>query len=1148
MVPTSFRIPSSRLVKWPLLAVISCLCGSLDPAWVCGQRTNLAPEALAFFEDRVQQLAEATRRDLESVTLENWQEKQRQWRSELRSMLGFPQDLQRTEMHPTWVGSIELDGVSVDRLHYQSRPGLYVTANLYRPTGEPPEAGWPAVLYVCGHARVTDHGKLLGNKTNYQHHGLWLARHGVVCLTIDTTQLGEFHGEHHGTYKLGRWDWISQGFTPAGVETWNTIRGIDLLCALPYVDRKRIGITGRSGGGAYSWFAAALDDRIRVAVPVAGITDLEDHVLGGCVEGHCDCMYFENYFGWDYAKLAALLAPRALLLENSDSDSIFPLSGVLRIDAQLRDLYERLDASNNYGLVITPGPHQDTQELRVPAFRWLLKHLTDQDVSVDQPAKKEIEPSQLAVFVHELPADQQVDSVGANFAPVASKSQDVQGDWQSVWLPKLVDRGVLRMPQDVEFVEWLHSDLQQGVASLLREAEADSLHILQWSPDSGNSAEDESPPLLHLWLSEDRIHPQMTVSELDALMDSPSIRQRIESFPGRRHYFVRWRGAAWHSGGWSQGNASVKARNQLVRRFYLLGQTPEQQALADFLASLKWIAENNQRAVELAGTGREALLICLAAALASDWSLVDVRAIHLDAYPTDAQLAACLPGVLQIFRLDDLKQLVTSRYSVHNTELAPLSTELLVDSAPEPQQATGMRIVEVGPQQATLWVRATRWPLANLADLPEVKFSISDGKRSSGVILPESGVAGLRFAVPGVAAEVRAGIRQTGTSTYRFSEWQAVDESSDYSALIPITDLEPATAYEVRTEARAPQARNPSSTLSGSFKTLPATDSPANFKLAVATCQGFVDRDGPHGFDMYRTILARKTDAFVMAGDVVYYDRLARSKELAEYHWQRTYSLPTLIEFHRRVPSFFLKDDHDTYVDDSWPGNRQDWTDDFSFELGQQIFAQQTGLPQPAYRTIRVGPELQLWLMEGRDFRSPNTASDGPQKTIWGEQQKVWLKHSLEASTAEFKVVISPTPLVGPDRENKRDNHSNRAFQTEGSQIRKLLAAHPNTVSVCGDRHWQYHSIDPETGLHEFSVGPASDRHAGGWKQENFDPAVHQFLRVDGGYLEIELAGTAEARRLLLKHLDTLGNEWHRHVLHAAGSEKPLATPVTLQE
>ncbi len=231
------------------------------------------------------------------------------------------------------------------------------------------------------------------------------------------------------------------------------------------------------------------------------------------------------------------------------------------------------------------------------------------------------------------------------------------------------------------------------------------------------------------------------------------------------------------------------------------------------------------------------------------------------------------------------------------------------------------------------------------------------------------------------------------------------------------------------------------------------------------------------------------------------------------------------------MPTYFLKDDHDTYVNDSWPGTRFEWTEDFTFEDGQRIFAQQTGLPSPAYRTFKIGGDLQIWLMEGRDYRTPNDVKDGPEKSIWGKEQKAWLVQSLSESTAKFKVLISPTPIVGPDRENKQDNHANAVFATEGNEIRKLLASHANLVTVCGDRHWQYHSVDPVTGLHEFSVGPASDRHAGGWDPKEYREGMHRFLRVAGGYLEIELAGTADTRSLTLRHLDTHGREQHTHTL-----------------
>src|SRR4029078_4048107 len=282
-------------------------------------------------------------------------------------------------------------------LHFQSQPGLYVTGNLYRP--KEVKETLPAILYVCGHGAVKKGDVSFGNKVHYQHHGAWFARNGYVCLTIDSLQLGEIEGIHHGTNNLFMWWWLCRGYTPAGVEAWNCIRALDYLETRPEVDKTRFGVTGRSGGGAYSWGIAAIDERIACAVPVAGVTDLENHVVDGCVEGHCDCMYFHNTYGWDYATVAALAAPRPLLLSNTDHDTIFPLAGVMRIYGKLRHVYDLHGAADKLGLNITPGRHNDTQDLQIPAFRWLSYHLKDGDTSlISAPAVAYFEPEELKVF------------------------------------------------------------------------------------------------------------------------------------------------------------------------------------------------------------------------------------------------------------------------------------------------------------------------------------------------------------------------------------------------------------------------------------------------------------------------------------------------------------------------------------------------------------------------------------------------------------------------------------------------------------------------------------------------------------------------------------------------------------------------------
>lgn len=1080
-----------------------------------GMLLGLAAEARAqelesYLHRRVEQIQLNTQRDLAEVTRENWTETSQLWRSELRAMLGIPADIKKTPLASQTTGTIDCGDLLVHRLHYQSRPGLYVGANLYVPKTTPTEDGFPAVLYVCGHARATDGGRLLGNKTAYQHHGLWFARNGFVCLMIDTVQLGEFHGEHHGTYKLGRWDWVSRGFTPAGVEAWNAIRGVDLLTSLDYVDSSRIGITGRSGGGAYSWFAAALDDRIAAAVPVAGITDLKNHVVDGCVEGHCDCMYFVNYFGWDYAKLAALVAPRPLLLENSDSDRIFPLDGVVRIDSQLRRIYRRLGAENNYGLVVTPGPHKDTQDLRVPAFRFLAKHLLgDADFVVENPASKEISQSELAVFDAEVPKDERVAAASGWFGPQVDETDEVTLEvWRQERLPQLHQRRVL--PSEVKATEFKRTSTADSSEPEWESVEG--ISMMRIGPAKSRKT------IVHWMLDQSQWSPRR-------------VKQCSETWPAATHYFVAWRGSNWKVSGDSD-LATAKEQTQFLRRFHLIGESLERLALSDFLSAWRWITANQAGSISLAASGREATLAMIAA-LMSNWEELDIQKpekLFLDQVPLGVSQSACIPGLFQVITPSQLLSVAQQASEVIPISFDSTPNRDWVDPEMAPQQASGMKVVEVTDSQAKIWVRATQYALPNLGDLPEVQFKNVDGKHSWGAILPERGVEGLRYAVPGVRAEIRVGHRGPGQG-WKLSPWAAVEGATDFSKLVDLEGLEPGTRYEVQTQVRGIESGE-TSTLRGSFTTLPSRNQPADgFRLAIGTCQSFIDRDGPHGFDMYRTMLNRNTDAFVLAGDVVYYDRLARSKKLAYYHWQRTYSLPTLVDFHKRVPSYFLKDDHDTYVNDSWPGQSHEWTDDFAFVDGQQIFMQQTGLPTPAYRTFQIGRDLQVWLMEGRDFRTANTMPDGPEKTIWGTQQRTWLKETLENSKATFKVVISPTPIVGPDRKNKRDNHANANFAAEGSAVRAMLADFENTVVVCGDRHWQFHSVDPKTGLHEFSVGPTSDRHAGGWKQNDYRPEFHRYLRVGGGYVEIELHKQSGPRRLVIKHLDTHGKEHHRHVL-----------------
>ena len=336
----------------------------------------------------------------------------------------------------------------------------------------------------------------------------------------------------------------------------------------------------------------------------------------------------------------------------------------------------------------------------------------------------------------------------------------------------------------------------------------------------------------------------------------------------------------------------------------------------------------------------------------------------------------------------------------------------------------------------------------------------------------------------------------------------------------------------MRVETRAAAGAPTGTSLDGRFRTAPAPDAAAPVTFTVITGTSYGDRDLPdHGYKIYPEMLKLDPDFFVHTGDILYYDTRAKTPELALWHWQRMYSLPTNIEFHRQVPTYFIKDDHDTWCNDAYPGMPGLFMGTFTFEQGKRFFLDQVPMGEKTWRTVRWGRDLQVWMVEGRDFRSPNPAPDGPDKTIWGAEQTAWVKRTMAESDATFRILISPTPLVGPDRGvGKSDNHANEAFATEGRELREFLAALPNTYVVCGDRHWQYVSVDSETGLREYCSGPGSDAHAAGWNQEDVLPE-HRYLNVVGGFLAVRVDRPDGEPTLTLRHHGVDGTVLNEDVL-----------------
>jgi poly(3-hydroxybutyrate) depolymerase len=306
--------------------------------------------------------------DWDTITPQDWEAERASRRHELSWALGIdgrpvPEDLQAEV-----TGTLERSDYLIHKIVFQSLPGLYVTANFYEPRERPVPS--PCILYLNGHWPSLD-----GAKTGFQDRFLWYPAHGFATLVVDPLGFGEIPGVHHGTSRSNRWEWLSLGYTPAGVEVWNAMRALDWLATQPGIDISRCGATGISGGGVITQYLAALDERVAVAAPSCSSWSVASQVEHSVVHEQCDCTYFPSVHGLDFADVVALIAPRPLLILGGRKDPIFPPDGyrhVYRRVSEVYKLYRRdQDDKARIRLVESSAGHTDTPRQLRETRRWM---------------------------------------------------------------------------------------------------------------------------------------------------------------------------------------------------------------------------------------------------------------------------------------------------------------------------------------------------------------------------------------------------------------------------------------------------------------------------------------------------------------------------------------------------------------------------------------------------------------------------------------------------------------------------------------------------------------------------------------------------------------------------------------------------------
>tara|TARA_R110002111_G_scaffold117466_1_gene179435 strand:- start:28965 stop:30542 length:1578 start_codon:yes stop_codon:yes gene_type:complete len=370
----------------------------------------------------------------------------------------------------------------------------------------------------------------------------------------------------------------------------------------------------------------------------------------------------------------------------------------------------------------------------------------------------------------------------------------------------------------------------------------------------------------------------------------------------------------------------------------------------------------------------------------------------------------------------------------------------------------------------------------------------------------------------------------------------------DFIARAAFTGLPADTEFECKTEIGATAEQlHPGPT--ARFKTLPGAKQAKPVEFVVVTGMNYAKFHGDQridqkqhleenntklpqpyagpdkhlGYPALETILKMKPDFFVGTGDNVYYDTpdKPRAETVPDMRrkWHEQFVQPRFLDLFAAVPTYWEIDDHDYRIDDG--DNSGDYhptsAEGRRIMLEQLPVAPREDKETKTYRTQRVSKDLQIWLPENRMYRSPNAMQDGPEKTIWGAEQKAWLKKTLKESDATFKVLISPTPMIGPDDLRKTDNHCDiGGFRHERDEFFQWLKENgldqQNFFIVCGDRHWQYHALDP-SGFEEFSSGALVDansrlgRKAGDPKSTDPEGLIKQPYLQDprsGGFLLVK--------------------------------------------
>ncbi len=307
--------------------------------------------------------------------IEQWLGRASYLRTHILASAGLIPLPDRTPLSPQLTPAVKKPDYQIENLVLETLPDFYLVANLYRPVGK--RGPFPAVLSPHGHWKA---GRLENTQeASIPGRGISLARQGYVVLTY--SMIGYNEMEKYIAHRFDRPEYQLWGFSPMGLQLWNSMRALDFLVSLPDVDPARIAMTGASGGATQTFLLTAVDPRVRVAAPVNMISA---HFQGGCVCENGPSLRIEC----NNLEIGALAAPRPLMMVSTSGDWTKDTPTV-EFPA-LRGIYDLFQARDRIGNVHLNYPHNYNKDSREAVYSWLNRwFLGDSSPVSEQPFEVE---------------------------------------------------------------------------------------------------------------------------------------------------------------------------------------------------------------------------------------------------------------------------------------------------------------------------------------------------------------------------------------------------------------------------------------------------------------------------------------------------------------------------------------------------------------------------------------------------------------------------------------------------------------------------------------------------------------------------------------------------------------------------------------